>query len=249
MQDVDPNLKSIFPLRAVGSLFLFGLALFFAACGNGETTGSEPYYARTAPPRKQEFRWSNGKLPKTIDPAFAAAPPETDLVRAAFEGLTELDAQSLEATPGVAEKWTPADDFRSWTFQLRADARWSNGKPVTAADFVRSWKRLGELGEAVPHHNLLANIVGFPVKKKPPTVPSSELLPNTEQHAPQSSPTSSRNTASSPTASPLPDSSPGPAPAPFGVIADDERTLPRSTCRAGRGSAKARRASAVSSGR
>jgi oligopeptide transport system substrate-binding protein len=226
VHDVDPNLQSIFPLRAVASVFLLGLTLFFVACSNGETTGSEPYYARTEPPRKQEFRWSNGKLPKTLDPALAAAPPETDLVRAVFEGLTELDAQTLEAAPGVAEKWTPGDDFRSWTFQLRADARWSNGKPVTAADFVRSWKRLGELGDAVPHHDLLANIVGFPIKKKPATVPSTDLLPNTEQNnAPRPHPTLLRNTASSPTASPLPDASPGPAPAPFGVVADDERTL------------------------
>ena len=226
MRDVDSNSKSIFPLRAVASIVLFGLTLIICACGNGDSTGSEPYYARTAPPRKQEFRWSNGKLPKTLDPAFAAAPPETDLVRAVFEGLTELDPATLEPKPGVAEKWTPGDDFRSWTFQLRADARWSDGKPVTAHDFVRSWKRLGELGDAIPHHDLLANIIGFPIKKRSATVPSSELVPNLEPNgAPQPPGASSRNTSSQTTGSPLPDASPGPAPAPFGVVADDDRTL------------------------
>ena len=199
--------------------------LFVAACGDGESGSSQPYYARTEPPRKQEFRWSNGKLPKTLDPALAAAPPETDLVRAVFEGLTELDPQSLQATPGVAEKWTASDDFRSWTFHLRSDARWSNGKPVTAQDFVRSWKRLGELGDAVPHHDLLANIVGFPIRKRPATVPTTDLLTTAEQnHIPSPHPNSQRNNSSSPTSA-LPESSPGPAPAPFGVVADDERTL------------------------
>ncbi|HKP70363.1 MAG TPA: peptide ABC transporter substrate-binding protein [Pyrinomonadaceae bacterium] len=215
MRDVDSNPKWSLPLRAVLSGFVVAFVLIIAACNGSESTGNEPYYARTEPPRKQEFRWSNGKLPKTLDPAFAAAPPETDLVRAVFEGLTELDPQTLEAKPGVAEKWTPSEDLRSWTFHLRADAKWSNGKPVTAQDFVRSWKRLGELGTAVPHHDLLANIVGFPIKKKPATVPSTELIPNTNQNIP----------SHPPPAAPLPDSSPGPAPAPFGVVADDDRTL------------------------
>ena len=216
MRDVDTNPKSIFPLRAVLLGFIVALALTVAACSGNESTGNEPYYARTDPPRKQEFRWSNGKLPKTLDPAFAAAPPETDLVRAVFEGLTELDPQTLEAKPGVAEKWTSSEDLRAWTFHLRADARWSNGKPVTDQDFVRSWKRLGELGAAVPHHDLLANIVGFPIRKKTATVPSTDLLPNADQNV-QTRPTS--------TMTPLPDGSPGPAPAAFGVVADDERTL------------------------
>ena len=50
----------------------------------------------------QEFHWSNGGLPQTFDPAFAAAPPDTDLVRAIFEGLTEYDPKTLTPVPAVA---------------------------------------------------------------------------------------------------------------------------------------------------
>ena len=82
-------------------------------------------------------------MPRSMDPARAVAPPETDLVRAVYEGLTELDPRALTEKPAAAENWTVSDDSRTWTFRLRADARWSNGKPVTAQDFVRSWKRLG----------------------------------------------------------------------------------------------------------
>jgi ABC-type oligopeptide transport system substrate-binding subunit len=139
VHDVDTNPKSIFPRRAVLAGVIVALALIFGACSGNESTGNQPYYARTEPPRKQEFRWSNGKLPKTVDPAFTAAPPETDLVRAIFEGLTELDPRTLDAKPGVAEKWIASSDLRSWTFYLRPEAKWSNGKPVTAQDFVRSW--------------------------------------------------------------------------------------------------------------
>jgi oligopeptide transport system substrate-binding protein len=154
----------------------------FTACSDLEKPKSEPYYSGTTPPRKQEFRWSNGKPPKTLDPARVAAPPDIDLVRAVFEGLTELDPKTLDARPAAAESWGTSDDSRTWTFKLRPDARWSNGKPVTADDFVRSWKRVGEFGDAVASQDLLKNIVGFPLKKKDvPPITSSDLLRNSNQ--------------------------------------------------------------------
>ena len=97
-----------------------------------------------------------------LDPARAAAPPETDLVRAMFEGLTEIDPATMTERPAAAERWTSTPDHRNWTFYLRGDARWSNGKPVTAYDFVRSWKRLAALGDKAAHTDLLTNIMGFP---------------------------------------------------------------------------------------
>ena len=222
MLESDLKLKRVFHVSGI-FLFILGLSVLLIACGGATNTGSEPYYARTDPPRKQEFRWSNGKLPKSLDPALAAVPPETDLVRAVFEGLTELDAETLEAVPGVAERWTASEDSRLWTFHLRGDAHWSNGKPVTAGDFVRSWKRLGELGEAVPHHELLTNIVGFPFKKKPAPLPTTELLSNVNagNASQQPGPTATR----APSTTPSPDGSPGPAPVPLGIFADDARTL------------------------
>ncbi|HEY0658496.1 MAG TPA: peptide ABC transporter substrate-binding protein [Pyrinomonadaceae bacterium] len=132
-------------------------------CSELEKPKPEPFYAETAPPQKKEFRWSNGKMPKSFDPALASAAPETDVIRALFEGLTETDAKTLKTIPAVAAEWTSSEDFTNWTFKLRRDAKWSNGKPVTAGDFVRSWKRLAEMGEKVSHPNLLQNITGMPV--------------------------------------------------------------------------------------
>lgn len=120
----------------------------------------EPYYGRVVPRQTQEFHWSNGGLPQTFDPAFAAAPPDTDLVRAIFEGLTEYDPKTLTPVPAVATRWEPSNGGREWTFYLREDARWSNGEPVTAADFVRSWHRILKIGDLAPHTGLLANIAG-----------------------------------------------------------------------------------------
>ena len=45
-----------------------------------------------------------------------------------------------------AEKWNVSDDGKTWTFHLRWDAKWSNGKRVVASDFVASWKRIIAMG-------------------------------------------------------------------------------------------------------
>ncbi len=137
------------------------LILFSSACSQLEKSKPAPFYAETAPPQVKEFRWSNGRLPKSFDPAKAAAPPETDAVRAVYEGLTDTNAKTLETIPSIAVDWSASDDYRTWTFKLRRDARWSNGERVTAQDFARSWQRLVALGDKVPHFQLLGNIAGI----------------------------------------------------------------------------------------
>ena len=122
--------------------------------------GVQRYYGRSLPPRAQEFRWSDGGLPEVFDPAFAAAPPDTDLVRALFEGLTDYDPRTLRPVPAVATRWESSKDGKVWTFFLRDDARWSNGELVTAHDFINSWQRTVQLGDRAPHTELLNNISG-----------------------------------------------------------------------------------------
>src|SRR6185369_12879873 len=165
--------------RNLGLLFLAlltGLCIFASiSCEPKQSGNADSFYAESPPPRKQEFRWSNGKLPKSFDPSQATAPPETDIVRSIYEGLTDLDSKTLREVPAAAEKWSASADNRTWTFQLRKDAKWSNGEPLTARDFVRSWKRLAELGDKVPNRNLLDNIVGSRIK---PEVPAASPTPS-----------------------------------------------------------------------
>lgn len=151
-------------MRSFGSFFVCSVlftAFMVSSCTQIQSPKTEPFYAETSPPKVQEFRWSNGKMPKSFDPARAAAAPETDIVRSISEGLTEIDSQTLKEKPAVAEKWSSSEDLRVWTFQLRNDARWSNGKSVTANDFVSSWKRLLDLGDKTAHRDLFRNIVGM----------------------------------------------------------------------------------------
>jgi len=130
-------------------------------CGDLQRPKIEPFIAQTLPPAKQELRWSNGKMAKSLDPARAAAAPETDLIRAVYEGLTDLDSKSLNEIPGVAERWESSADQRVWTFYLRRDSRWSNDELVTAPDFVRTFKRLRSLGDKAANSFLFHNIVGM----------------------------------------------------------------------------------------
>lgn len=78
--------------------------------------------------------------PASLDPMKAVGLPEIQVMRDLFEGLTSQDAKG-QIVPGVAESWS-SNDNKTWLFTLRKDARWSDGSPVTAQDFVYSWQRL-----------------------------------------------------------------------------------------------------------
>ncbi|MGK3141881.1 peptide ABC transporter substrate-binding protein [Pantoea sp. C2G6] len=78
--------------------------------------------------------------PASLDPLKAVGLPEIQVIRDLFEGLTNQDAQG-KIVPGVAQSWSSSDN-KTWIFTLRNNARWSNGEPVTAKDFVYSWQRL-----------------------------------------------------------------------------------------------------------
>jgi len=89
---------------------------------------------------KVDFVFMNGAEPETLDPALITSQPESRLAYALFEGLTAFD-RSGTPVPGVAENWEISPDGLVYTFHLRRNAKWSNGDPVTTADFIQSWRR------------------------------------------------------------------------------------------------------------
>lgn len=82
----------------------------------------------------------NGAEPETLDPALITGQPEGRIVNALFEGLLRFDRHG-KSIPGVASSWEVSPDRRTYTFHLRPEARWSDGRRVTAMDFVNSWRR------------------------------------------------------------------------------------------------------------
>ncbi len=81
-----------------------------------------------------------GAEPESLDPAFAGSAAEINILGDLMVGLTTLDA-AARPIPGIAERWETSPDGLTWTFHLRK-ARWSDGKPVTAQDFIFAWRRL-----------------------------------------------------------------------------------------------------------
>ena len=197
--------------------FVVSLSLLFGGCLKDEQ--GEQFYGKVVVPGSQEFRWSDGGLPRVFDPARAAAPPDTDAVRALFEGLTDYEPVTLRPIPAVASRWESSEGGRRWTFHLRANARWSNGDPVTAKDFLRSWQRTLRLGELAPHSKLLSNIEG--AQNVSAESPHTQQVDTNDEGNARSDARSNTESDSAQLAEPGPNA---PPPA-FGVVAPDAHTL------------------------
>ncbi len=83
--------------------------------------------------------------PRSLDPLLTTDVPGQRVLDDLFEGLTTVGVDG-RTIPGVASSWQQSADGLTWTFHLRSEARWSNGVPVTADDFVYAWRR-----EVDPH--------------------------------------------------------------------------------------------------
>ena len=111
-------------------------------------------------PRPAILRLSQRNEPADLVPALADVPDDFFVNRALSEGLVApTTARDGSPVPAAADRWETSSDGLTRTFHLREDARWSDGEPVTAADFVASYQRALSPGTAAPKANLL-----FPVK-------------------------------------------------------------------------------------
>lgn len=95
----------------------------------------------TAQPNREKIRINLGAEPQTLDPLLATDLVGSVVLSALMEGLVDVDARE-QPQPRVAKSWEHNEDYTVWTFHLREDARWHNGDPVTAHDFVWSIRRL-----------------------------------------------------------------------------------------------------------
>lgn len=148
-------------LLAAGMTLL--VALFFVACG-----GDSSSRARSddmAPPEQQVLRLRLGSDPRTIDPHLASTATDTTVVKPLFAGLFTYD-QNLNVVPNLArgvpssENGGISRDGLTYTIDLRKDAKWSDGKPVTANDFVYSLQRALDPKLASPYASFLYSIEG-----------------------------------------------------------------------------------------
>ncbi|TWT96050.1 Periplasmic oligopeptide-binding protein precursor [Botrimarina colliarenosi] len=88
-----------------------------------------------------DFTFNNDTEIESLDPAVVTGQPEGRIIDELYEGLVKLGPKDRKPMPGVAERWEVSDDGLTYTFHLRRDAKWSDGSPVTARDFVYSMRR------------------------------------------------------------------------------------------------------------
>ncbi len=124
------SLKSYPPL-----LLLLGAMVWLTGCGPKEDTATRQAKAGI-------LVINNAAEPSSLDPQEITGLLESRIAYSLFEGLVNYDPVDLHAIPGVAESWSTSADGRVWTFKLRPNARWSNGDPVQASDFIFSYKRI-----------------------------------------------------------------------------------------------------------
>ena len=137
--------------------FACAAALCLASCARRETPVERGN-------REQILLRGVGPEITTLDPHLATGAAEYNILSALLEGLVTENPVTLAPEPGVAESWRVSPDGLVYTFMLRADARWSNGEPVTAADFVASFKRIltASLGaNDAPHLYIIQNAEAY----------------------------------------------------------------------------------------
>ena len=112
----------------------FAICLFFSVLAHSS-------FAADTPTIKQVLHRGNGSEPQSLDPHKSEGLPSSNIQRDLYEGLV-IESPSGQLIPGVALSWTVSPDGRVYIFNLRPQAKWSNGEPVTASDFVYSWRRI-----------------------------------------------------------------------------------------------------------
>lgn len=115
--------RSVAALAGVASI-----ALILAGCGNKSGQA------------KKTITTSTDSELTTVDPSKTTAVGTFNVLNNVDEGLVRLGKDS-KVTPGIAKSWTVSKDGKTYTYNLRKGAKWSNGDPVTAQDFVYSWRR------------------------------------------------------------------------------------------------------------
>jgi len=98
--------------------------------------------------------------PDTLDPQKTTSAGSIEIARDLLVGLAVLDAED-KPVPGAAESWDVSPDGLIWTFHLRPGAKWSNGDPVTSADFLFSFRRLVDPKTAAADPSALKQVVNY----------------------------------------------------------------------------------------
>jgi oligopeptide transport system substrate-binding protein len=110
-------------------------------CACSPVAADTQFFGKTVPPEGQVMRYVSGSEPEAMDPHVSTGQPESRLFMSLYEGLVEFAPKTAQPIPAIAESWESNEDSSEFIFHLRRNARFSNGDPITAHDFVWSLRR------------------------------------------------------------------------------------------------------------
>jgi len=130
-------------LRINFSQFRFVIAsvVLCSILGGCASSANSRFWGKTEAPKDDVLRYISGSEPESLDPQFGTGQPEARIYLALYDGLVEYHPKTMEPIPAIAESWEIAPDGSEYVFHLRKNAKFSNGDPVTAKDFVYSFRR------------------------------------------------------------------------------------------------------------
>ena len=170
--------------RTMSRRAVIAAPLALAGCGT-----ASPYFGRTTPPSLKRLVYANGEEPSSLDPAQSVGGGGDNVIAALLDSLIALDPLTLEPAAALATHYAVDTSGTRYTFFLRGHPRprgirlrntdslssgfsgrrkapaqqipalWSDGAPVTAHDFVYSWRRLVDPATAAPMAFYLAPVI------------------------------------------------------------------------------------------
>lgn len=152
--------KAVLALLMAGTMMLgvVGCGSSSDTAGSGRvTTGTESTGSDTAAAGSSDMNVMLETPVESLDPQQATDGTSFEVIADYTDGLMQMDADG-QAVPAIAESYDLSDDGLTYTFHLRSDAKWSNGTPVTAADFVFAWQRAVDPAVASEYAYMLSDI-------------------------------------------------------------------------------------------
>ncbi len=130
---IDPQLSKF--LKLIACWLIVSL---IAGC-SGSAKGV--YFGKTVAPKDNVLRYISGSEPESLDPQLPDGQPEARIFMALYEGLVEYGPKDQQPIPAIAKSWEISPKVDEFIFHLRNNAKWSDGTPITAHDFVFSLRR------------------------------------------------------------------------------------------------------------
>ena len=176
-------MKKRFSLKLLA--LMLGFVMLLSACGNGGQNQGTGQAGNENTASNEEAGREDGVFdiniasePESIDPALNSAVDGAVMISHLFESLIRWDDDgdgNAILKPGIAESWDVSDDGLTWTFHLR-DAKWSDGKPVVAEDFVYAWNRLVNPDTGADYEYMLDMVKGYEEKKLDISAPDEKTF-------------------------------------------------------------------------